>query len=262
MPPIQQICQTRGVGQYLPGERHNIWFHRLDPFAPNAKTGVILAHGWLGNADYFTEYYDTTPPIDGNDAKAKEIVQRIALQQLPAIATDMGGTTTTWGNDTAISACASSLTYLNTVTGARTDRAIVVGLSMGALTALNWARANPSKVAAIGLFLPTVNLADMHDNNRGGFAGDIEASYGGASGYATDGPSHDPANFTASYASMPIRIWYSSDDPVAVPSVVTAFGTAVGATMTNLGNVGHSNNSLTNANLDAEDVAEWFAQYA
>lgn len=248
-PKIQQICVSRGVGVYASGQRHNVWFHRLDPFTPNANTGVILAPGFLGTADYFTEYYS---PVD---LKAKELAQRIPMQRVPAIATDMGGSST-WGNDTAIAACGSTLTYLNTATKARTDRVVLVGLSMGALTVLNWARANPSKVAAIGLFLPAVNLADIHDNDRSGLASAIESAYGGAAGYAADGPSHDPANFTSSYTGMPIRIWYSTDDTTAVPSVVTAFGTAVGATLTSMGNVGHSISSL-----DAVDAAQWLASF-
>lgn len=260
MPPIQQICQTRGVGQFGASLRHNIWFHRLDPLTPNAKTGVAFAHGFLGNADYPTEWFDTTPPDFDNDVKAKELAQRIAMQQIPAIATDLGAST--WGNDTVIASYGSTVTFLNSRTGARTDRVMLLGMSMGALTVLNWAVANISKVAAIGLLLPCVDLADIHDNNRGGFQAAVEGAYGGLSGYTAAEPTHNPANFTATLSSVPIRIWYSTDDPICVPSVVTAFGSAVGATMTSLGAVSHSWQSLALANFDAQDAAEWFAQYA
>lgn len=154
----------------------------------------------------------------------------------------------------------------------RTDQVFLLGISMGGASVLNWVRnwqntaagsgndfANLSKVAAIGLILPALDMEDIVDNNRNaGVASSIVNGYSGyTGGWATQGPTANPANYAAGYSGVPIRIWYSTDDPICFEPSLTAFGAACGATMTSLGAVSH-----TDAGLDYADLAAWFAQYA
>lgn len=68
-----------------------------------------------------------------------------------------------------------------------------------------------------------------------------------------DNPADNPASFTA----FPILIAYSTDDPVCTAATVTAFGAAAGATMVNLGAVGH-----TTAGLSAQTVIDFLNRNA
>lgn len=251
MPPIQQICTSRAVGEYFSSEISNLWWSRLDPLTPNAKTGVILAHGALATADYFL-----------TDSDARQLADRITMRQIPGVATDLGGQLT-WGNDTLVSRMNDTLTFFNSNLGARTDRVVVVGLSMGGTSVLNWIRnwsandyANLSKVAAIALFVPAVDVNDIYVNDRMGLAASIDNAYSGSGGWVANQATADPANFASGYSSVPIRIWYSGDDPIIIPSIVEAWGANAGATLTNIGNVGHTINGV-----DFEDVASWIQQY-
>lgn len=240
----QQVCRTRGVGQYLvsaPTERHIMWHHRLDPLAADGKTGIVVIHGAGATADYFL-----TDPL------SNLIVPNIvSTNQMPAIATDAGGNLT-WGNATAQAAMDATMTYFTSRLGAK-DQVILLGQSMGGTTVLNWARNNPSKVAAIALHLPIVDLQDVIDNDRGpGLGVTVPPAYGGGNPPSA----FNPAANTADYIGMPIRIWYSSNDLSCDPGVVTTFGTAVGAIMTSLGAVGH-----TITGIDYDDMSAWIGQY-
>jgi pimeloyl-ACP methyl ester carboxylesterase len=241
---VQQVCRTRGVGEYLASERHIMWWHRLDPLTPNAKTGVVIIHGAGADADYFL-----TDPLSNPIAPTI-----VSTNRMPAIATDAGGNLT-WGNSTAQTAMDATMTYFTSQLGAK-DQVILLGQSMGGTTVLNWARNNPSKVAAIVLHLPIVDLQDIVDNNRGpGLGPTVPPAYGNPLGDVIP-PAFNPAANTADYVGMPIRIWYSTNDLSCDPGVVAAFGTAVGATMTSLGAVGHS---ITG--IDYDDMAAWIAQF-
>lgn len=264
MADVMQIVTTRGFGQYVtPGtEIHNIFYHRLDPLSPSAKTGVILAHGFFGNGDSFN--------VDTGDGPFRELVERIVMYKIPTIATDLGGGST-WGNETLVSRLNTTITYFNAITGARTDRVILLGVSMGAASVLNWIRnwantgagsgndfANRNKVAAVVLLAPSVDLQDIVNNNRGGLGGAVSGAYSGyTGGWATQAPTANPANYASGYASVPIRIWYSTNDSICVPATITAFATGSGATLTSLGAIGHSASTL-----DAQQLADWVAGYA
>lgn len=244
---LRQIVQYRGVGQYLvssPTERHVMWHHRLDPLIAGAKTGIVVIHGAGVDADYFL-----------NDPLSNLIVPNIvSTNQMPAIATDAGGNLT-WGNSTAQTAMDATMTFFTSQMKAD-DRVILLGQSMGGTTVLNWARNNPTKVAAIALHLPIVDLQDIVDNNRGpGLGPTVPPAYGNPPGNVIPS-AFNPAANTADYVGMPIRIWYSTNDLSCDPTVVTAFGTAVGATMTSLGPVGHS---ITG--IDYDDMSAWIGQY-
>jgi len=237
---IEQVCRSRGFDEYNTNdETHIMWWHRLDPLTPNARTGMVIAHGAGGTADYYI-----------TDASSSPIPPTaVSTNRMPVIATDMGGIST-WGNSTAMTAMNDTTAFFSNKLGAD-DQVILLGISMGAATVLNWARTNPSKVAAIALHIPVVDLQDIIDNNRSGLGPLVTAAYGGNPPSASN-----PAVNTADFTGFPIRIWYSSNDPICIPSIVTSFASAVGATMTNLGAVNH-----TIAGIDVNDMVSWLAQH-
>jgi alpha-beta hydrolase superfamily lysophospholipase len=148
--------------------------------------------------------------------------------------------------------------YLQGTAGAKAGKVLVYGGSMGALTALVWAMNNPTLVLGVGGIIPVVNLADVHDNNRGGHAASIETAYGGAAGYAAAVAAHNPAANPGLLASMPIKLWTGGNDAVATPGAASAFVAAVGsnASVTSLGaGVDHATG---NAAFDPQQIVKFF----
>jgi alpha-beta hydrolase superfamily lysophospholipase len=250
-----QIVSTRGVGQYAPGEIHTILYHRLDPLVQDAKIGVVLAHGLLGN---------------GNIDTSQDYIEALIARRIPVIGTDLGGPIN-WGNEDCVARMNDTITYFNQIAGARTDRVVLLGASMGAASVLNWARnwqntaagsgndfANLSLVAGVALWAPALDMEDIFDNDRGSLAATISTAYSGyTGGWATQAATANSANYAAGYLGSSIRIWYSTDDPICLESTITTFGAASGATLTSLGAVGHSVNGM-----DVEDFADWVAAQA
>jgi pimeloyl-ACP methyl ester carboxylesterase len=146
-----------------------------------------------------------------------------------------------WGNSTHQGRIASIRTYGQANWGFSSGTVDILALSMGAAGALNWAKANPTHVNRIVLLDPAVDLQDIHANNRGGFAAAISTAWGG--GAPSD--ANNPADNAASYASIPMKVWYSEDDAICTAATVTAFAAAAGAETQSLGAVGHNLTGLS-----------------
>lgn len=145
---------------------------------------------------------------------------------LPLISGAFGGPTH-WGTDTAQARVDEAVGILGSAEfAAKTDKVVLLGISMGALLALNWARANPAKVACLALMYPVTDLAYMHDTAALGFTAEIEAAYGGAAGYQAALATHNPQANAAAYEGMPIKMWYSDAD-ASVGDTPAAFAAAV-----------------------------------
>jgi predicted alpha/beta hydrolase family esterase len=221
-------------GDYSPAEDEVIF---ADSQARGTVRGVINAHGYNAGAQaYLTTY--------------RWYGQFVADGGFPTLAADFGGKST-WGNDTALGAMSAAVTWWTSGGGpvpVKSDKVVLLGGSMGCLTVGLWAIANPSKVAAIVLVLPAIDLEDLHDNRYlttpGDLAIPIEAAYGGSSGYLSALATKSlnlPAQRTAlKNTGIPIQVHYSSNDPVAIPAVATDFATAVGADLHSVGALGHS----------------------
>ena len=214
-----------GIGRYAASEADVVCRSRT------ATTGrpAVLQLGGRG----------TTATIDLLNGSPEQ--EALADRGFTVMAADWSGTTH-WGNDTAQARVATAKTYVQaTPYGAKAGKVCLSGRSMGGLLSVLYALANPTAVQAVALAIPAVGLVDIHDNNRGGFATEIETAYGGASAWNTAKAAHDAASRAGEYAALgiPTKIWYSSDDPICVPSVVTAFATAVGASTVNMGAQGH-----------------------
>lgn len=144
---------------------------------------------------------------------------------------DWGGDT--WGNDATVGSggLVDQALALCGAMGAKVDGGIwLYAGSMGAATATNWATRNKSKVAAMALIQPAVNLVKIHDVVAGG-AASIEAAYGGLAGWNAAKATHDPMQFASGMTGVPTKVWYSTGDatidPVDPPAYASLAGAAV-----------------------------------
>jgi hypothetical protein len=176
--------------------------------------------------------------------------RKVAESGMPVASGDLGSMTH-WGNGTSVTRTEQLRVWQQTTQGVKTDKVVLLAVSMGALAALNWARANPTKVSAIVLLTPIVNLGYYHDvyPDGGVVSAQIDAAYGGTPAYTAAAPTSDPMVYGAALSSIPINIWYSDDDTSVRPVDVASFATLTGAKTKSLGAVGHSAGSLTATEL-------------
>lgn len=168
-----------------------------------------------------------------------------------------------FGNQDSLDALDDEVAWLAANYGTRTDKVALMGGSMGGWPALNWARYNLSKVAAIAVSIPGVSLQGTHDRNPLGLAPTIEAAYGGLAGYTAALETHDPGRHPELYTGIAdkVRLWYSSTDAVVTAAECTAFATAAGVTAIDFGPYGHVSPSdpALGADVYWQEIVDWFA---
>jgi pimeloyl-ACP methyl ester carboxylesterase len=172
----------------------------------------------------------------------------------PVTTSDQGGIST-WANDTAIARVADQITYSSLQFGTRSDRVALIGDSMGALLALNWAWRNPGKPRAVVLRSPVVALEAFYDRNAV-FQGAINSAYGGTLDEA-ELDSHDPMrnlDLIRPFGDR-IAIWYATEDDYVPLSEVEAFAALVGATLFQV--AGEHEDTL---NVPPDQPAYWMAK--
>jgi pimeloyl-ACP methyl ester carboxylesterase len=125
-----------------------------------------------------------------------------------------------FGNDAQMDAMDDAVDYL-VASWSAVEPVFLIGASMGATTALNWAKRNPTRVRAVACVIPATDIDYMHTNSAAPVPADIDASYAGGWSQATYGADHNPITFAASMdAALPIKLWYAPDDtfiPTAMP---------------------------------------------
>jgi pimeloyl-ACP methyl ester carboxylesterase len=184
----------------------------------------------------------------------------------PLVMADMGGNNT-WGNATVQSRITSAITWLQSSSGggAKTGKAVLIGVSEGGVSAFNYAKNNAASVAGLAGLLSACDMDDIRNANRGGglLRASIETAYGVGAWTSNNTPplpaQANPAVYFTGTGSVPIRYYYSTGDTIALPSTVTALATNVGSTMTLIqsGNLDHSDASLGNISMD--DLLSWLA---
>lgn len=204
-----------GLGRAVTGQTE-VFAAPAKAFAnPGGVPGVIYCHGAGQGSSSAT-----------NSALVGQYPLFNALRERFCVASgDFGATA--WGNPAALGNVDSMKTWMQSTMGVKTGKVALVGISMGTLTALNYAKANPSKVACVVSVLPAVNLNDFYSNNRGGYAASVTAAYGGSYNDTTQGPTSNPYNYAASFpGTIPVQLYYSTADSIALPSYVTSFASA------------------------------------
>jgi pimeloyl-ACP methyl ester carboxylesterase len=179
-------------------------------------------------------------------------LQRKVAEAGTPVASGDFGSPTHWGNGTSVTRTEQLRLWQQTAQNVKTDKVVLLAVSMGALAALNWARQYPTRVAAIALLTPIVNLGYYHDvySDGGVVSAQIDAAYGGSAAYAAAAPTSDPMLYGAQLSGIPMKVWYSTDDPSVRPQDATAFASLAGADIKSLGAVGHSAGYLDFSSLD------------
>lgn len=214
---------SRSVGGYAPGEAATTIVGRLYK-NDSTKRPVIYFTGGPGDDRDFL-----TAPASGS-----QIAPRLVDAKIAVISAAFGGAAQ-WGNDTAQARIGQAFSFVQATLGTKGDKFVGVGISKGATAMLNYARNNPSKVAALVLIVPAVNVSDIYDNDRSGLAAAIDAAYGGS--WASAKATHDPALNTATHAAqgIPMKLCYGGADTTIMPQTVLDFAAATGATAVQIG---------------------------
>jgi predicted esterase len=242
------LVTTYGSGQYATGESH---FAGWDRAYKTGGRGIIWAHS-AGSST------SQEPWLPANNSLP--LMQALGSLGCPIMAGDFAGNST-WGNDNAQARITDAWTWLKSQYGAKTDKVILAGVSMGGINVLNWARANPTLVQAILLFYPVVNLQAQHDGTGGALAINMTSAYGDSTTlFAAAAPSHDPAQHASSYMGVPIYMGHSDVDTIVGSANQSAFATAVGGSaLTERVYTGAGHADMTKP--DVAEVQSWIASY-
>lgn len=173
--------------------------------------------------------------------ESSKLAANIAAAGIPCVAGTMSGQA--WGNDAEVTDVGNAFDYLVAETGVPDTKVFLIGASMGGVAMIRWANANPTKVAGIVGIIPLTNLAYFYANNIGGAGAQIGTAWGVTYPAALPAGS-DTQAMAASLAGIPGRIYYSGSDATIRPVDSTGFASAAGWTATNLGTLGHSENTI------------------
>lgn len=207
------------------------------------RRGVVFCHGAAGTGD-------------GGEAT----VQALVNAGYPVICADLSAAAysgSNWGNADHIDAIGDAWAYLTGTYGAKTDKVLLFGMSMGVTGALAYARAFPSTVQAVAGGLPALDVDDIYQNDKGGFRAAIGTAYGTVWPLSLgDLSANSPVAFSAAALSgQTVRLWAASDDPVASTTAAcnTWGGKGATLTVTDMGAVGHDAGAVPLA-----DVVQFF----
>lgn len=192
---------TLGTGRIHSGERDMV----ITPAGyAGGSYACIMVHGVeaTGGAwDWMTASRYRWPIV-------RNMVDRCGLYSISA---DLGGSST-WGNSTLLARLDEAFAYTQTFPQVKKGKVLLVGQSMGGLAMLNWAKANPSKVAGMVGVIPVTN---MNSAMAAGFSSQINAAYGGAYSDATYGANYNPYVFASSLSGIPGQLWVGDTDTIA-----------------------------------------------
>ncbi len=149
-----------GVGEYRAGEAAVFGTSRA--LVTASRRPVVIVGGAQRSAVVDTT--GTTNPI---------IVESLIDSAYPIHAGDYCGHASgywlngawTWGNSESANAISAALTWVGTYTAS--GKMMLFAASMGAADALNYYKANPTKVSAIALAVPLLSLGDLSSNDKG-----------------------------------------------------------------------------------------------
>lgn len=168
---------SAGKDRYLSGD-YDLALGPLAAWAaPATIPGLLYCHS--NGAGAFTCRTTTYP---GELALANAVGERLAV-----LSGDFGGPST-FGNDTSLSAVGSGKTWLQGAScpvRAKAGKVALLGLSMGAIVATAWAKANPTLVSCIALIIPAVDVDAIRVADVSGIAATINTAYGARTDTAT-----------------------------------------------------------------------------
>lgn len=236
------------VGRVQAGEAGGI----IDPRVINGadRYPIVACHGAGSSGDQW---------VNATTWRSMYRLLRTAAQNgIPSIAEHLGGDTL--GNPTGTARVNSALNAVALATGCSDDKAHLAGVSGGAATALNYAIANPSKVASMTLMLPTTSLINAYATDPGGVG--IRALIGTAWGVVYPTPLPAGADLLANapgLSGIPTRLYFAPDDNLINPSDVNAMAAAIGPSAQSIptDGGGHTNTGLLPPGFDFDEWVDW-----
>ena len=227
-------ASSYGLNAYRAGDAHVTIVNRHHK-ANQTRRGLLAFHGAGGDADdYFTA-----------SSGASDLY---AERHVAVMWGDFDGPYT-FGNDDAITSVGEAWTWMKANLGTKTDQVILAGGSMGALVALNWARANPTLVACCVLTIPLLDLDTAYQEDTLGLRDEIGTAYGVTHPTALPGlATHSPVAYPDD-VSFPVAIFSSDDDTAASNTAeCQTWAAAVGnnVTVTSIGAQGHADDGSFN----------------
>lgn len=213
----------------------------VEGFCGRVPKGVVFCHG------------------SGDDAKATQTrsdmrnLIKLLAQDAVVQASDLA--LQSWGNDASVTQSGNSVARLVTDWKVRTPVAFV-GVSMGTLTAANYAVRFPANLSCLALVIGLTDLGAYYDSTPASQA-EINTAYGGSFD-STERAEHSPIAFANSLpANLPVSLWTSSNDPLVLPAWHAAFKAARPQTQQfDLGAHAHAWGEG-----DDVDIADWVRQY-
>ena len=188
-----------------------------------AQRPIIFAHGYTaagGEAGAAASYSMS----QGNYG---EIFRALASLGSVVISADFANNA--FGNNTA-AARVEAYRQLAIGLGARNDKAVVVGMSMGFMTGYGYQRQNPGKLAGLFGICPASSLQDIMTNARVPI-GDVQTALG--LGSSTTAPAqYDPTQTPGILAGIPGQLFYGTADQTIIPATVTTLAGKLGWTAT------------------------------
>lgn len=199
-----------------------------------ARSPVIYCHG--GSAD-------ATQAAGVGLAGIPAILQAITSHLFSPVAPTLG--TAHWGNPAALARVSDAADWA-TENRAATGPAVLIGVSMGATAALNYAADNPNDIACVIGIIPAVDLEALRVADPSGARAGIDTAYSVT--YPDPLPEgSNPAERT-SELDLPIQLWTASDDVTSTNA--DTFADATGATLIDVGALGHDNDAVDAVDID------------
>lgn len=207
----------------LSGQACSVYIPTSDPGYPP----VIWGHPANGNQTV------------GDSGITKVITDYLTGRGFVVAASNLHGDN--WGNDAAITDMENLLTHLAANSNADTSRVLLIGVSMGWITACSYARNGAATVLAMVSIVGACDLSYVHDN---GFGTSIDTAYTDHAGYLAAFDTRDPQTIaTGGYLDdIPIAMWWDQDGTIdnAVGVTETATFLATAPLAEDFGNVfGH-----------------------
>jgi pimeloyl-ACP methyl ester carboxylesterase len=251
-----------GFGGYArAGDAAGEWWYSMSPRLPGTKPGIFWLHGAGGEE---TALWPTWSP------NSSALAWWLADHGYSVFAPDCSNSVQTdgaetWGNDASTDTLDAAITYVQANPGEfqmASGKVVLIGQSMGHVTACNYARRFPTKVAGI---IGAAGATDVDYHYVTGFGVNIDAAYSG--NWATNGraTNHDPIDFAGSL-TFPHRYYYATDDDNVPPSGTGSFRPFYAAyggphdPAISMGTGGHTDTPV--ANIDKQGLLEFLGKQA
>lgn len=196
-------------------------------------------------------------PFDPVNSGEYHLAHKLAAAGFVVVTADLGGTVS-WGSAAAQAKISPLVTTARASWGASSGKFSLVGVSMGHTLAVDYAAANPTLVAKVAGILPVTDMEAIRTRNPSGFRAEIDTAWGvvyPAALPAGANPNGHAADLVS--AAIGYKAWGASDDTISTQAEQSAFATAAGGTLVDLGALGHTEAAIDT--IDAASFAAWLA---